>query len=158
MKYNIGDIADLNFLKSVDRCSNFFNFNKQKPTHSLVERGKYVYVLEKIGSCDFKKCKNACCKFVSIGVHKKHPAYSYYQGFGQESKSKLTRIIKQNCYALCKNGTCSKWGKKFPKACLQFPHITDHVYHEVIDVCTIKYRIIDIYLLIRNKKNIPVEK
>ena len=113
---------------------------------------KYL-ITKRVGKCDYKKCKNACCKFCSVGYN-----HEYYEGFGEKSKIGNHIILKKKCKFIDKNGTCKKWGQKqgkvdysngkdgilkgFPRACDQFPYLSDEVYHEVMDVCTFRYEII----------------
>lgn len=130
--------------------------------HTYIERldlEGYVYLIEfddrfiiakRTGKCDFKKCKNACCKFCSF----KHQ-HEYFEGFGDYCKKSNSIIIKKTCKFLSKDGTCQKWGKTqgeqektgsangrisgFPRACEQFPHISDEVFWRVMEVCGFKY-------------------
>ena len=90
------------------------------------------------GKCDYKKCGNACCKFLCFpGSHE------YYEGFGDRGISVDHIIFKKRCKYLSKNGVCQKWDKEdFPRACKQFPHPTDNTYLEVIEKCSFKFKIL----------------
>lgn len=145
-KDNILTREDLNYI-SCKRLSDV-----DSPSIYILEfKDKYL-IVKITGKCDYKKCKNACCKFCSLAY-----PHEYFEGFGEPSKDFKHLIIKKKCKFLNKNGTCQKWNKKetkidnsigyqgritgFPRACKQFPHPDDGIYHEVMDKCTFKYEI-----------------
>lgn len=144
---NILTKDDLNFI-SCNRLSDV-----EHPGIYLLELKDKNLIVRRIGKCDYKKCKNACCKFCGLSY-----PHEYFEGFGEPSKNFKNLIIKKRCKFLNKNGTCQKWNEKksevdnsigtlgrstgFPRACEQFPHLTDEVYNEVIDKCTFKYEIL----------------
>lgn len=122
------DLKDHISIKRLDVDSNMF----------LVELRNKFLIVKRIGKCDYKKCKNACCKFISLSY-----PHSYFEGFGKVNNQKTNVIIKKTCKFLCKTGTCNRWGKKdFPEACKQFPHVSDGTFIEIMDRCTFKYEII----------------
>jgi hypothetical protein len=128
----------------------------------LVSTKDKLLIVKRVGKCDYKKCKNACCKFCSLPY-----PHEYWEGFGEISKKRENILCKKTCKFLDKNGTCKKWDnsekeidysnggdgvlKGFPRACEQFPSLSDGVYHEVIDVCTFKYEIIQEIDILRDK-------
>jgi len=103
-------------------------------TYLFKHKNKLHYV-KRVGKCEPKKCKSACCKFINL----QYPS-TYLEQFGTKS-CKGTRI-NVKCSQLS-NNKCALWNsKKFPGACKQFPHPTDNVYIEVMDVCTFKFEIL----------------
>ena len=128
-------IADLKFLQKLS--------HKQEVTDKDISVGIYKhkngkeYLIKRTGKCDYKKCKAVCCRFIcNIGSHE------YFDNFGKKG-SCGNNLIKINCNQLCKNNTCKIFkSKKFPRACIQFPHCTDALYHEVIKKCSFKFEII----------------
>ena len=93
-------------------------------------------VVKREGICDYKKCKNSCCKFCSAGY-----LTDYSRGFFEKDEfgNEITRI---KCNNLNKDGTCSKWNKKLPNPCKQFPHPSDPIYWNVMDKCSFKFKIL----------------
>lgn len=92
-------------------------------------------LIQRIGKCEPKECKSACCKFIHIESDN-----SYYQGFGEKTREGIR--INKVCKHLCKL-KCSLWKKKsFPEACQQFPNPTDTVFNEVYGVCSFRFAII----------------
>lgn len=128
----------------------------------LIEKKEKILIVKRTGKCDYKKCKNACCKFCSV----QYP-HEYFEGFGEYCEKSKLIIIDKTCKFLDKNGTCKKWEEKqsevdysigyrgrragFPRACEQFPLLSDGVYHKVMDVCTFKYKVIKTILTLREK-------
>ena len=139
-------------LEIIKSCNSIKKLDVEGNVYVLTLDDKYL-IVKRVGKCDYKKCKNACCKFCELPY-----PYEYWEGFGEISKNGTTIVLKKTCKFLDKNGTCKKWResekeinysngglgikKGFPRACEQFPVLTDGVYHEVIDVCSFKYEII----------------
>ena len=114
---------------------------------------KKFLIVKRIGKCDYKKCKNICCKFFSLPCE-----HEYWEGFGDFCKNSNRIIINKPCKFLDKNGICIKWGQKqgdidysksingrskgFPRACEQFPLLMDRVFWRVMNECSFKYKII----------------
>jgi len=104
----------------------------------MVEFDDKFLVVKRIGKCDFKKCKNACCKFCSAGYIK-----DYSIGFFDREDDFGNLILDRNCNNITKNGRCKLWKtKKFPNACRNFPIVGDSIYWNVADVCSFKYEIL----------------
>ena len=130
-------------IKRLDRDSNTWLFWNNE---------EILFVI-RTGFCDYKKCKNKCCKFCEIPYN-----HEYWEGFGNVSKITDRIILNKRCKFLKKNGSCSKWGVKntceknlkngissvkgFPRACREFPLPKDTVYHEVFDVCSFKFKVL----------------
>jgi len=95
-------------------------------------------IVKREGICDYKKCKNACCKFVDANYLK-----DYSRGFFDEKDEFGKYWLKRKCNNLSKCGKCKLWKKKgFPIECKQFPHPSDTTYWRVLDKCTFKFRIL----------------
>ncbi len=119
----------------------------------LVEFDGYFKIVKRVGKCNYKKCKNACCKFLTFTY-----PHEYYEGFGKISENQKKIIINKKCKFLDSCGKCTKWGEKssevdysngfqgrtkgFPRACEQFPHIDDCLYNEVADKCSFEWEVI----------------
>jgi hypothetical protein len=112
----------------------------------LVELKKEFVIVKRTGKCNYKKCKNACCKFCSAAYLKDYSRGFFEKDvFGKE-------IVKIKCNNLNKNGTCKLWGKKsskdsqtnkgFPLACKEFPIPQDSIYWNVLDVCSYKFEVL----------------
>lgn len=146
-----------NILTKEDLCGLIYqkkltNDSDKSNIYMLELKDKFV-IVERTGKCDYKKCKNACCKFCVLAY-----PHEYFEGFGKIGNNKRSLIMEKKCKFLEKDGTCQKWGKKskctdptiggmgkysgFPRACEQFPHPDDSVFYEVMDVCTFKFNII----------------
>jgi hypothetical protein len=95
-------------------------------------KNKKTYLLERRGKCEPTKCKSACCKF----CHLPGSTSSYWGGFGERKQGGVA--IKVTCKHLnARTNKCAKWKKKtFPRACEQFPHLSDQVYHIVFSKCS----------------------
>lgn len=100
----------------------------------LVLKDRFLFV-KRVGKCDYKKCKNICCKFMH-NINR-----PFFKGFGEDSE--FGSMIKRRCKYLDKNGICKVWKtKRFPRACKQFPHPSDSHYWEVMDKCSFKFEIL----------------
>ena len=133
--YKKGDVVKKEFLVKAKYVKNL----SYDPHLSIVKyRGK-KYLIERIGKCDYKKCKNVCCKFFHLGY-----CGSYALGFGKKNQTTKGVVIKKKCSRLGKNGKCSLFGKKrFPAACKQFPHPWDETYHVIYGKCSFRFKIIE---------------
>lgn len=130
-----------------DYKGSFIFFYEKGKEFSIVEFKDKFVIVQRVGKCDYKKCKNACCKFCSALYVK-----DYSRGFFDGKDSFGKDILKRKCNNLQKNGLCKLWRKKssknsiknkgFPIACKQFPHVGDGIYWEVADVCSYKFRIV----------------
>ena len=127
--------ATLTFLKQGKRieilsCENYIYIYKFR---------KIKYLVQRIGTCDTNKCKGACCRFVSYSGGKEYLEYA--RNFGTKGKNSIKIHVK--CSKLSSKSLCSCWKtKEFPTACKQFPHPDDSTYHEVMDKCTFKFKIL----------------
>lgn len=92
-------------------------------------------LVKRVGKCDYKKCGNACCKYV-VGFGQFAKGFYDYKKYGSS-------VINKKCKHLKKNGKCDIWGtKKFPNACKQFPHPTDAHYHITYKKCGFRFKIL----------------
>lgn len=101
------------------------------------ENKKRFLVLKRTGKCEPNKCDSICCKLCSAGY-----ITDYSKGFFDCKDDFGYDILKRKCNNLSKCGKCDLWGKKIPNACKQFPHPSDSIYWNVIDVCTFRYEIL----------------
>ena len=93
-------------------------------------------IVKRVGKCDYKKCKSACCKFFSMD------GKTYYQGFGKENEFGSI-IVKVECKNLDRCGRCPLFRtRKFPRACKQFPHPSDGVYTHISDKCSFQFEVL----------------
>jgi hypothetical protein len=117
-------LAQLKRFSSIDASKVWYTVKDNKTKKS--------YLLERRGKCDPVKCKSACCKFCHVGS----VPHSYWSGFGDFDGEGVS--IKVTCKHLnTRTNKCAKWKKKtFPRACDQFPHPNDQVYHLVYSKCS----------------------
>ena len=132
-------------------CRNFLNYQlwfcEKKEEIGLFETKEKYIVIRKTGNCDYKICKNACCKICSAGYVK-----DYSRGFFDKVDEFGKDVLIKKCNNLQKDHTCKLWGKRstkdsstnkgFPLACNQFPPPSDSIYWNVIDVCSLKFEIL----------------
>lgn len=110
----------------------------------ILKYKKKTYLVDRVGICKYKKCKNACCKFFNennLSIN----SYKYFLNFGSKAKYGVRGInFKITCKKLClENGKCKVWDKKsMPEACKQFPHPEDILYWQIMDKCSFKFRIL----------------
>lgn len=116
--------------------SKIFDFRKiDKETYIIPIDGRKFLILRE-GKCDYKKCKNVCCKFFLINGNYKFAGCFF-------DKIKMGHILKKKCRFLRKNGKCKVWKTGlFPEACRQFPHPNDNHFKLIQDKCTIRFKII----------------
>ena len=94
------------------------------------------FMVERRGVCEYKKCKNACCKFIHESLGPKDSGYDFHINFFDKGKRSGITMAK-TCCQLGDKGLCNVWDKKkFPKPCKDFPHPNDQHYWEVSDVCS----------------------
>ncbi len=144
-------MKSVNYLKKED-LENYLSTKclLWKPNLKLfvIELKDKFIIVKRVGKCNWKKCKNACCKICSAGYIK-----DYSKGFfdGKDDFGKY--IIRKSCNNLMKDGTCKLWKKRitnydsslnkgFPLACKNFPMPGDSIYWNVINVCSFKFQII----------------
>ena len=123
------------------------------PMLTVVKYEDKRYILRRLGKCDYKKCKNACCKFICAGSKYQR---DYFLGFGKKSPCGNGVIINKRCSRLTRKGECPLFDKKrFPVACKQFPLPLDEVYHIVYNKCGFRFKIEE---ELKDKINEPKEK
>lgn len=119
------------------------NFDYNEMFYKLGYKKKQ-YLVQRIGECNPKKCKSACCKFKSDNFLSENQV-KYHSGFG--IKSKFDGVVNYNivCNKLnCKEDICKVWKTEdFPVACSQFPHPQDSIYWEIHEKCSFKFQIIN---------------
>jgi len=103
------------------------------------------YLVSRYGKCDYKKCKNACCKFISNycggNWSDGEPVNVYIKGFADRMLGDHA-IFKKRCNRLNRDGSCKLWKRKgFPGPCKEFPHPFDGVYIFTAPVCSFKFLI-----------------
>lgn len=130
-------------LKSNVRRIKVFDLKKGNQPQYILEIKEKKYLVRRTGECDYKKCKNACCKIISIHVSGKYsdgePINRYIKNFATKIIGDHA-IIEKKCSQLNKNGLCNVWKKKkFPGPCDEFPHPNDGVYIAVEPVCSFKF-------------------
>jgi len=122
--------VDVKWIKKIKK-EHFIDFNT-----TLVTQRDGVYLVERTGKCEPKKCKSICCKF----IHWDASGKQFGTNFGTHCRKTGGTIIKIKCKHL-KNGRCNVWKKgNFPLACRQFPMLKDSHYHVVMDECTFKFK------------------
>ncbi len=152
MKKEMSEKKDYITREIIEESIGIHKMQLEENVYVIQLEDKYL-IAKRVGKCDYKKCKNACCKFCGLPY-----PHEYFEGFGDYSKKSNSIILKKNCKFLNKNGTCKKWGeqegkiyyshkelgrqKGFPRACSQFPYLDDAVFHQVMDICSFKYEII----------------
>lgn len=94
------------------------------------------------GTCNYKDCKAACCRFSIVNSVDKTPMKQYLKGMG----FKIERIgdsdeviLEKPCkYLDLKTYKCKRY-KRRPIPCQQFPIPSDTVYQRVRKVCSYKF-------------------
>lgn len=142
----VGDIVTRKFLIN---CESDYCLSLD-PLLAIVNYEGKRYILRRIGKCDYKKCRNACCKIICVGSKYQ---IDYFLGFGK-SDGKGGVAITKRCSRLTRKGECPLFGKKrFPVACKQFPNAVDEVYFYVYGKCGFRFKIEE-----ELKKKEPKEK
>lgn len=108
-----------------------------KDNLSIVELRDKKLLIHRVGICDYKKCKAACCKFATVHSGK------YWSQFGPLTNDRKSVIILRSCKQLRRDDTCKRWkAAHFPEECRQFPHPLDGTYKEIASKCSFKFEIL----------------
>ena len=136
------DVLRQSDLKEELFCHRIFDMKEKHPSY-ILEIKKKKYLVRREGKCDYKKCKNACCKFTSHNCGGKYSdgelVNTYVKGFSDRILGDHA-IMKNRCSRLNRDGSCKLWKRKgFPGPCKEFPHPFDGVYIAVAPVCSFKF-------------------
>lgn len=96
------------------------------------------------GDCDYKKCKAACCRFVTFNAIENSQQEKFFKGFGFEVvklRGSFERylILRVDCKHLDKKTFKCKIQKTKSWACKHFPIPSDNQYKLVRKVCSYKF-------------------
>ena len=116
-----------NFLRSTSPLEK----TSASPPQYLVERENRIYLLERYGTCEYKRCKSICCRMLCLNLQWN----DYLAGFAEMGIG--APLIYRACRHLAQDWTCLRWNTQhFPSACANFPVPGDVMYLEVMDVCS----------------------
>ena len=119
--------VSMEFLRSATPLEN----TSSSPPQYLVEREERTFILERQGTCEYRKCKAICCRMLCLNL----PWNEYLAGFAE--KGIKAPLIYRTCRYLAKDWTCLRWNSQnFPSACANFPVPGDTMYLEVMDSCS----------------------
>lgn len=127
MRPGSNESLSLSFLKSISPLERL----PASQPRFLVELQGRTLILERRGSCDYKKCQANCCRMLCVNLDWNE----YLAGFAEQGK--VAPIIHRNCRYLENDWTCRRWGRwDFPQACSNFPVPGDPLYLEVMGACS----------------------
>jgi len=116
----------------------------------LIETKKEIVIVQRQGECNYKKCKSACCRLGVYHYDSTTANSDYWRNLGKVLPyDKSSIVLDVKCNKLNKDHTCKSFKKSnWPKACQQFPHITDSTYWMVHEKCTFYFEILEDFDLI----------
>ena len=127
--------------------------NKNEYVNKLLKTTKketsYKFYYKRTGSCNWKKCQAACCRFECVIGDKNKNKKQYLNDFNHIDFDELRRLNGYDVYLKAKlcshitvDGKCVLHNSKLqPRVCTYFPmHPDDGMYISVEHVCGYKFK------------------